>query len=275
MKPQILTTDDIEHFIERGYVLLHGAFAADDALLCRDFLWKHIAPQGIERDDRATWRQSLVQLKETFGARPGEEMFARCWTPRLQGALDDVMGRDRYNLPRTLGWWPIVFPGHFATPWQPPTLGWHVDGIQFHHHIDSPDQGLLPLFILSEIAPGDGGTAIWEGSHRVAARVLQDAQPHGLDIGELTRRVMQNVESEAGSPSSCVREVIGQPGDVALLHPFMLHARSDCVAERDSGRVRFICNPCITLREPMNFAAATRELSPVEEAIAQSLADVT
>jgi len=299
MSYQVLSAAEIEHFIERGYVVLRGAFDADDAAMCREELWRHVEEQsaapkpgalfeskmekepaatgetkamaGVEREDRATWNRPVVHLAMVFGNNAGEEMFARCWTPRLKGALEDVMGRDRFAMPRTLGWWPVAFPGHFAAPWKPPTRGWHVDGIQFHHHLDSPDQGLLPLFILSEIRPGDGGTAIWEGSHRVAARILQESQPDGLDVHELTRRVLERVEAEAGSPADCVREMTGQPGDAALLHPFMLHARSDCVADRETGRVRFICNPCINLNAPMNFDDQKRDLSPVEIAIKQGI----
>jgi hypothetical protein len=45
------------------------------------------------------------------------------------------------------------------------------------------------------------------------------------------------------------RELTGEIGDVYLIHPFMLHATS----QNPSPRPRFITNPPVGLREPMNF----------------------
>jgi hypothetical protein len=44
-------------------------------------------------------------------------------------------------------------------------------------------------------------------------------------------------------------EMTGKAGDVVLLHPFTLHATSQSVL----GVARFITNPALALREPMNF----------------------
>jgi len=62
-------------------------------------------------------------------------------------------------------------------------------------------------------------------------------------------------------------EVTGQAGDVALIHPFLAHARS----ENTGARVRFICNPCFGLHEPMNFQRPDGAYSPVEIAIMRAL----
>jgi hypothetical protein len=100
------------------------------------------------------------------------------------------------------------------------------------------------------------------GSHRITARVLAEAEPSGLEIGELCRRVVARDKRERPL------EATGSPGDVALIHPFMLHSRSP----NTGGRVRFICNPCISLREPMRFDRPRLEdHSPVELAIREAL----
>ncbi len=60
------------------------------------------------------------------------------------------------------------------------------------------------------------------------------------------------------------RELTGRVGDVALMHPFMLHS----FAQNHSGRPRFITNLCISLMEPMQFDRPDPdEFSPVERAI--------
>ena len=56
-------------------------------------------------------------------------------------------------------------------------------------------------------------------------------------------------------------------GDVALIHPFLSHARS----ENTGPNVRFICNPCYGLHEPMNFDREDGVYSPVELAIKLAL----
>ncbi|RHY27970.1 hypothetical protein DYB32_006384 [Aphanomyces invadans] len=69
----------------------------------------------------------------------------------------------------------------------------------------------------------------------------------------------------------------GRAGDVMLTHPFLMHARSkNCGAS-----VRFMCNPNVGLKEPMQLFqttgadedADTRVLSAVEAAIVQALGE--
>ena len=70
---------------------------------------------------------------------------------------------------------------------------WHIEGGWFHHHVWSPEQALLNLFCFSTVDPGGGGTLLVEGSHHVAARILWEAEPQGLEADEfdapLTRRL--------------------------------------------------------------------------------------
>lgn len=122
---------------------------------------------------------------------------------------------------------------------------------------------MLPIFLLSDIAPGGGGTAVSVGSHKITARILRDAEPDGLHVNELAKRVL------AADPRDRVVELTGKAGDVALHHPFMLHARSPNTGDS----VRFICNPCITLKEKMTVdPSAPGDRSPVERAIISALA---
>jgi hypothetical protein len=63
-------------------------------------------------------------------------------------------------------------------------------------------------------------------------------------------------------------EVTGRVGDVLLLHPYILHASS----QNHSGRPRFLTNPPIALKRPMNFHRARPEsYSLVEQAVLRGL----
>ena len=47
-------------------------------------------------------------------------------------------------------------------------------------------------------------------------------------------------------------ELTGEAGDVILLHPFLLHARSKNLAPMSEHGVRFLCHPSIPLRSLLN-----------------------
>lgn len=254
MALKVLKPSEAEQFMELGHFLLRDAFPASAAAEVRQILWDFM---GLKPDDPSGWTKAVNHLKHNIEGGP----VPRVYSQRVMDAFDDVMGAGRHKKNNALGWWPVSFPGFDKPPWTPPTAGWHVDGIQFHHHIDEPTQGLLPIFIFSEIGPGDGGTALAEKSHIITARVLKDAEPAGLDIGELCKRVNAH-------PRGNVIEANGNPGDVILLHPFMAHARSNNTGKN----VRFICNPCISLHEKMNLNRANPdEYSLVERAIVKAI----
>lgn len=252
----VFTESQIDDFVRDGYLLLREAFPRTTAAACRRVLWDDL---GLSPDPPRGWQEYRRHLQVTHG----EDCFMAAFTPRVTAAFDQLLGPGRWRLPTGLGWWPITFPGFRRGPWRPPVSGWHVDGIQFHHHVNSPDQGLLPIFLFSDLGPGDGGTVFAPGSHRLTAKVLAQSEPDGLDCQELGRRVHRE-------PWEHVIEANGEAGDVLLLHPFMSHAGSDNCGQR----VRFLCNPCISLKAPMRVGKGIPprpEHSPVERAIAEAL----
>ncbi|RHY84996.1 hypothetical protein DYB35_007202 [Aphanomyces astaci] len=213
-----LSEEEVAHFIEHGYVLLRNAFPVDTAAACRDFLWNRIEQDGVKQHDCATWPEKHW-ISESYDDKTGSP-WTEVLTPRLKRAMDQVCGEDRW-IPSDL------------------TCHWHVDGARYIHHIDSKESGLLPIFLFSDIAPGDGGTKSWV-------------------------------------------EVQGRAGDVMLTHPFLIHARS----KNCGATVRFMCNPNVGLKEPMQLSHAgqdgedkdgenssTRKHSPVEAAIVQALSE--
>lgn len=248
--PTVLSDEQIEQFRALGHVRLEQGFPPSLASDALDAVWEAMP---FDRYDRSTWRVAFHHVQQRFDGGP----FSASWTDRVHRAFDDLLGEGRWQRRTDQGWWPITFPGFAAPPWQPPRGGFHVDGQQFHHHLDSPDQGLLPIFVWSEIGPGDGGTAIVEGSHEVTARVLAAHEPAGLSAHELSTLV--NAE-----PLGRVVEAQGAPGDVILLHPFILHGSSPNCGDK----VRFITNPCVSLNAPMDLVTPR---SVVERSIAEKI----
>jgi len=259
MTLKALTGQQIEEFVENGFTLLRDAFPRSVADAVRREV---VRRAGADEDDPKTWTEVRKHIADAYS----EPMFMAACTGRFYDAVDDVMGVGRWVPLNNLGWWPVLFPGFDTPPWRALHAEWHIDGGFFHHHLDSPEQGLLPLFIFSDIEAGDGGTAVRVGSHKAAACILHAARPVGLTQAQLGRAVSEACKDDP------IIEVQGRAGDVMLVHPFVLHTVSTNIGKK----VRVICNPHICFKERMNVTGeAGKPVSPVERAIVEALPSFT
>lgn len=238
---KILTNAQAAQFLQDGYVVVEECFSRETAAGLVEQFWDAAPLQGVQHDDRATWTHKILLIQQGFEPKMGGPI----WTARALGALDDLLGEGRYSPPRSSGWPLLNFPGFAAPPWSPPSDkgGWHIDGIHFHHHVHSREQGLIGLLMFTDVAPGGGGTAVKPGSHHITSRILRDAEPEGLHHEELTRRV-----AEATTPLPAI-EVRGGAGAMLFMHPHLYHASSPNCSEM----VRIASNSCIALHEPMDL----------------------
>ncbi|MBO7747162.1 phytanoyl-CoA dioxygenase family protein [Paenibacillus sp. MWE-103] len=301
MTLRVLTTEQIEQFMVKGYVVVKGAFPRELAMEAQSFLWERLAEKaGVLRGDPSTWNEPMVNLRDNYRT----PAFDACNTARFADAIEDLAGADRVarrhvdgetvaGLLPGWGWWPVNFHVGRGEPWTVPTSGWHWDGIDFRHYVDSPDQGLLCLCLFSDIGPRGGGTLVVEGSHRPVARYLA-RYPEGVELGDGIRGLFAEHPYFAalagrGEPMSPearnaafleqayvdedgtrlrVAETTGEAGDVILCHPFLIHAASP----NHSGSVRFMCNRTSPLKEKLALDRAAREdESPLERSIRASV----
>lgn len=305
MALNVLSPADVEQFIELGYVKLAAAFPVERAMAVQEFLWERLAERGVVKDDRSTWTQPIVHIKEAYN---GPE-FQACETDRIGGAVEDLVGAGRWRTrgqDANWGWWPVNFSVGADQAWDVPTTGWHWDGMHFRHTVDAPDQGLLLLCVFSEVAREGGGTLVAEGSHRSVARFLRQhedgiaykramksfptSHPWFQDLtqararrfwwGRRDARQPENVIDRVshfmgarphvdcdGAPLRVV-ELTASPGDVFLCHPFLYHAASP----NRSGRPRFMCNRHTPLTEPMRFSRPDGSYSPIELSVKRAIA---
>ena len=152
-----------------------------------------------------------------------------------------------------IGLFAVNFRQGADKPYQPPSAsapGWHKDGWHFRHFLDSPDQGLLGIPLMTDVLPEGGGTFIAADSVPVVARYLA-AHPEG---------VLPDAFPWKDLLSECrdFREITGEAGDFFLLHPYLLHA----VSQNRLRRPRAICNVLYELAEPMGFDRAGGNYSP-------------
>ncbi len=267
---------EARHFVEKGHVVVKGAFPKDFAALVRERAWAELARQhGIDRRDPAGWARSfhgrggLPGYVRTGG--DGLRFPLRAGAPRALAAQLDVLGgAERLPGDPELAWGTGAIANLGAEDhdgWQPPQPrqpGWHKDGWHFRHFLNSPEQGLLTVPIYSDILPRGGGTFIATDSIAPVARLLA-AHPGGFHAdsvqgaGYLIPYLIEQC--------SAFEELTGEAGDMAILHPYMLHR----AAPNPSDRPRFIANVAVVLNEPMRFNRPTAGYSLVELAVLRAL----
>ncbi len=237
---------EIEQFMSEGFVVLREGFSRDVAAAGRTFIWDRI---GFSWKDCTTSGQPMIHLRRNFREAP----FDRVMNPRVAAALDQLMGAGRWIFDGSFGWWPLLLPGF------PGPGGWHVDGSS-QTRLTSPKKGVVTLFLFSDIEAGDGGTPMVRRSYRAVAHILAQAEPAGLSPDQLQAQL------PPVDPAQIV-ETTGRAGDVAMLHPLLIHG----FGPNRGSRIRFACNPLIRLQEPMELDRRDGTHSPVEEAVRRAL----
>ena len=235
----------IDEFFRTGILRLPRALAGDQVQRMQAHLWDFLrAARGIRQEDRATWPVGGVSGFQALSRTPA---FAALACPLLAAACDRILGSGRWSWPKTSAMPLVTFlqPGE----WRLPHAAWHLD---FAPRQAAVLPGLRVLAFLAPVAPQGGGTAVVEGSHRLVERCL--AHDADLAHSSAVRRTFarryawfRELWSPDGaaeerrarflSPSNSrgsaqeidgvtvhVLELIGDPGDVVIMHPWTLHA---------------------------------------------------
>jgi len=250
-----LSPDQIDHFIEHGYLKLENAFDADLARAGQEELWRAM---GLSPDAPQTWTRPVVRLN-FMSSQP---FVAAANTPRLHQAYDALVGEGRWLRPQGLGTFAVRFP----SPEDPGDAGWHVDAsfgtdnpdfMQWRVNVKSRGRALLMLFLFSNAGDLDAPTRIRKGSHLHIARQLLPFGDAGLTLGELAA-------DDFAATASCPQVLAtGAAGTVYLCHPFLVHA-----AQPHRGtRPRFLAQPPLL---PSGAFDPALPPSPVQRAIRQA-----
>lgn len=249
---KVLNDEQVQSFLDKGYLLVPDAVDLSIANRWIDDTYERL---GYDKHNPSTWVKDIIWMDHK-NQLPVHEVAPKAWA----ALMDVIGGEDR--LETTV--MKLNSSGHFTTinswlwsdafiinfhrgadqPWQPPSpnvSGWHKDGSYFRHFIDSREQALLPIVCWSDMLHQGGATFIAPDSVRLIARYLYE-HPEGVGPGDFNfgQLIKQCTQFE---------EVLGKAGDFFILHPFMLHASSQNVL----GIPRFMSNPPVVLKEPMNL----------------------
>ncbi|GIH19288.1 phytanoyl-CoA dioxygenase [Rugosimonospora africana] len=247
----------VRGFMENGFVKLEQAFPRDVAEECAQLLWAEI---GVDPHDRSSWAKPVYWVSGM-----AQEPFERAVnTPRLHDAFDALTGAGRWAPRASLGSFPLRFP-HSE---QPDDAGWHVEGSyrppgakSYWLNLYSKDRALLMLFLFTEVDEPDAPTRIRVGSHLDIPPLLRPYGERGVSMFRIADQV------EARSAHRPIALATGNPGDVYLCHPFLVHA-----AQPHHGhKPRFMAQPPLYPAVPLDLARADADLSPVERTIRDAL----
>jgi hypothetical protein len=243
-----ITPRHMAAFERDGVLRLPGFYPAEILEPMADAIWADLRDRyGVDRRRRETWLEERPTHFQSLG-RSGA--FAQVNSPDLYALTDGLLGRGRWRAignPTPL----ITFPTGF---WDLPCHGWHVDTPT---DPDAPRRALSSLrsfILLARVAPRSGGTLYVAGSHRVLFALAAEAgvvlrSPRARDCLRRESAWFDMLWTPAGSDRIAtlmdhgaivrgiavrVEEMIGEAGDLILMHPTLLHS----VAPNESDRPR-------------------------------------
>jgi hypothetical protein len=243
-----LTADQIDRFVEEGFVHVEGAFPRETAEAGRALLWE---ATGCDPDDPTTWTQPVIRL----GGFSQQPFYEAANTPALHAAFDQLVGAGRWVPCLGLGTFPVRFPH----PDEPGDDGWHVEGSfadpggGYRLNVRSRGRALLMLFLFSDVGPDDAPTRVRVGSHQDIVPLLA---PHGDAGAEFFAFA---TEAEQATRDRPVVTATGAAGDVYLCHPFLVHAGQG----HRGTRPRFMAQPPLV---PTGLLDLEHPSSPTERA---------
>jgi hypothetical protein len=255
----MLTTQQIDQFIEEGFVRIDNAFPRAIADAGLPALWQ---ATGYDANDPVTWTRPVVRAWT-----PLVSFREAANTPVLHDAFNKLVGPGRWMPRPDVGLFVVRFPSQA----DPGDLGWHVDlsfppetgergggdYSDWRVNVTSRGRALLMLFLFSDIGEDDAPTSIRVGSHCDTARLL-------LPFGEAGAPQLDLAETGADRP---IALATGEAGTVYLCHPFLIHA-----AHPHRGRTpRFMSQPPLGPTMSLRLERDDGAYSPVETSIRAAL----
>ena len=256
-----LTVQQLADFDEKGWVYLEEAFDPEAALKMQDFMWAHLKDlHGIDRQDRDTWPAVWNGLNQ----KGQDPIYQDVGSPRLYAAIDQLLGKDQWHVPRGWGAFLVSPPYAEEESWTVKPRHWHWDGNP-EKEVDRMNN-LSVFSFYGDVQPEGGGTLLVEGSHRLILNLMRPLGPdrgglskkelnrrfskshpwvaeltgYAPDQGDRIRRFMEEGAVIDGVPVRVI-ESTGKPGDVILWHPSLYHTGS----YNHKDVPRFIRNCCV------------------------------
>ena len=239
-----LTPGQRDEFDRRGVLRLPGFYTLDAIEAMADRVWEDLAGRfGIRRDQPESWANAAPGK---FQALKKSGAFNRLRSPEVRDLADALLGAGAWEDPKHWGGLMVTFPTSAPSAARPP---WHLDIGGVEHLSPLP---ILRVFTFVEAAPPDGGGTLYvAGSHRLAMDIerAQGGPVRSAQVRERLRaehpwfgrlltapygdlRGLMNVEAHLGGHSVSLEQMTGDPGDLIIMHPAILHGTAHNALDR-------------------------------------------
>lgn len=252
----MLTQEQRATFEERGVLELRGAVDARVATDLRERVLAFVAERRLEPSGgeafRAIHAAATAPLMKTLD-------FEKVWGSAVLAVIDDLLGPGRWHRPKSAGQLLALYYPVAGATWRLPHASWHLDYMAPGAARRLP--GVQIFLCVDRIEPRAGATLMACGSHRLidalrrrngpawpgrsaeARKQLQREVPWLRALWSRERdgdaeRIATFMERETTFDGVDLRviEATGDPGDVFVMHPWMLHAASpNCGARARMG----------------------------------------
>ena len=243
----MLDPEQLDEFRRCGIVRVPGAISSRAANAMCDSVWEMLDRRyHIRRDDTETWRaQKIAGTKD----RPNPVTFDKIVNSALRAMVGTLLATTAWEPAEHWGSPLVSFPGAFPEArdgWDVPHQGWHLDAPVVR---TLPDiYGVRIFTCLAAVSPKGGGTLAISGSPRLAHQLAAASAVGKMRSADVRQALIQRYswmkELCSFDPAldrvsrfmKCtttledvdvrVVEMTGEPGDVYLVHPLMMHASS-------------------------------------------------
>jgi hypothetical protein len=240
----MLSAEQRKEFDERGILQLPGAVDARVAHGLREELLALVAARRLVPKSPAP---GFAVTPSRTAAVANAHGFEEVWGSGVLSAIDDVLGAGTWHVPKHAGQLLAMTWPSRAVTWELPHKMWHLD-----YRAPGALQGTpgVQLFLcVDRVEPRAGATLVCAGTPRwvdaIRRREAAEWLGRSADVRQALRlelpwfgdlcsvrpgedrieRFVTRASDFAGGSLQVV-ELTGEPGDVWLMHPWMMHGLS-------------------------------------------------
>ena len=255
-----LTSEQLAHLDEEGYIFLPGRFSPEEARVL-----KAAAKEVYALDREEVWRESSGIARTAFAAHTYNEAFRRLGRhPRLiepvQQILDGSVYMHQYKVNAK-----AAFDGEV---WQ-----WHQDYGTWKRDDDMPEPRAMNIAVfLDEVTAANGPLLFIPGSHKLGViEAGHDLETTSYPLWTLDRETVTQLAEKGG----CVAPT-GPAGSMLLFSSLLVHASPPNISPFDRTIVYLsLCHVDNHIRKFQRKAwIAHRDFTPIEPLADDCLAEL-
>ncbi|KAL4882334.1 hypothetical protein BJY04DRAFT_217252 [Aspergillus karnatakaensis] len=258
-----LTTDDVEHFLTKGWLRVPGAIKHEYIDKGLQDLWVRV---DYDEHDKSTWHSEYLHLPRH------REVTAEQFAPEAWSKIQEICGGEDRIDPVRERYYGDAFIVNFGSSekedksnssesFVPQEFGgWHTGDDWYRMFLDSSGNALTVIHVFTDIPARGGGTCVCEDGLKGVVEYLYN-HPEGLDPPINAQHCTHIKDCKQFTT------IVANKGDVILLHGLLPH----CASPNHLHYARVISNPHVSLHSPYNLNRPDGNYSLLEQTILRNL----